>query len=545
MVDALERVDDMVAFVSPSGEPRWWNRAAAQLLVRSGDGPVPVQEVMVGGLARAAHLVSEVADGDTWVGEQVLLAEDGSRLPVELTVVPRFDGDGGFAGATFLARDLRARHAETAALERRVLHDDLTGVASGAMLGARLDHALTHHRLHGSPTALALVDVDRFAAVNDGLGRTAGDRLLCELAARIGSLTGETDTLARFRGNEFTILVEDRTGLHEIAAFADEVLARLHEPVVLDGGTAFVKASIGVVTVRAGDTMADVLSRVDAAMARARADGGDRVMVDDGGLLLCVDGRSRVPDAVRDAISAGSVAMQFQPVADLDTGHVVFAEALLRIAHPDLGPVSPLDAVATADRLELLPELARAAAQTAVGAAAGWDSSVAVSVNLSAGQVLDERAAEAVAGVVDGAGIDPGRVVVEITEDAYLADPERAAAAVAALADRGMRTALDGFGSGLATLAALRDLGVDMVKLDAGFLAGATGTDRARAVLAAVLAVAEVAGITTVATGIETDEDLTLARSLGCRLGQGHRISRPGAAPVGAWPPVRTGHRDD
>ncbi len=531
---ALERTDDLVVLATLSGHPRWWNRAASTFLLRDGDRtPLPVHEALVGGLDRSAQLAGHVAEGRVWEGEQVLLDADGGEHPVSMALIPDVDAHEGVVGYTIIARDITARHAYEAELTRRALYDELTGIPNRALLTERLDHA--RHRRIDRQAALMVLDVDRFKVVNDSLGHASGDELLRAMTARLQNQMRPTDTLARMGGDEFAILAEDLDGLRAIITVAERVLDCLRDPFELSTGTVVATVSLGVVRLEPAETGAELLRRADLAMYRAKANGGGRYALYDDRMTRTADRRLQLESSLRRSLLDRDIELHYQPVVDLHTGSIVFAEALLRMTFPDLGPVHPPEVVGIARETGLLGELGGAVLHTAAAEAASWPD-VAVSVNISPHQLRDDDLLRSIEQTLRATTLDPSQLIVEITEEAFLDDPGLAATVLHRVRRLGIRIALDDFGTGFSSLATLRTLPIDILKLDQQMLGDLGESPQARAIVGAVLGVAEVLEVIVVAEGVETDSQLEISRSLGCQLGQGHRIGRPApATDLGAW----------
>ena len=420
--DAIERIDDIVVLASLSGAPRWWNRAAARFLLRSGDGsPAAIDEVMVGGADRLARHAS---DGAGWSGDEVLVDAGGTEVPVSVSMVPDVDDHGGVMGYALFARDITAARHDERRLREGALHDELTGLPNRALLVEHVAHACQRLRRSTRQSALLLLDIDRFGVVNDSLGRNAGDELLRALAVRLHSRVRAGDTLARLGGDEFVLLAEELDGFDAIVALADGLLDALREPFELASGDVVAVGSVGVVRIDPGHSPDELIRRADLAMYRAKAEGGARYAVYDGRLTTSADRRLLLETSLRRSLADRSVTLHYQPVVDLRTGGgLVFAEALLRVDSKGIGPVGPPEVVAVARETGLLRELGRLILDAALREAASWPSSTAVSVNLSSGQVLDGDLADVVEKTLRRQGFDPTRLIVEVSEDTFLADP--------------------------------------------------------------------------------------------------------------------------
>ena len=531
---ALERADDVVVFVSLAGVPEWWNEAAAPFFATSPRGPArSIDDAVLGGADRVRRLVRHVAEGRTWTGDEVLVAPDGHEMPVSLSAVPD-EVDGEVTGYVVLAR---ARREPEGAGPAEPLHDELTGMPARPLLEDRITHA--GERLGGSSlqSLVLLLDIDRFSVVNDSLGRSAGDRLLREVATRLRARLRDDDTLGRLHGDRFAMVVEDLDGITAVMRTADDVLECLRPPFELDGATVVVSASIGIVRIDRSESPGELLRRSELAVHRAKAQGGSRWVMYDDRLARSADRRLRVESWVRRTVLDGTVPLLFEPVVDLATGETPFARALLQ-GDPELESIPASEVALVAAAAGLAGDLARGVVLGAAEAATRWPAPMGVAVPLSQEQIGHGHIPAVVTETLERVGLAADRLVVSFTEDAYLLDPEGVQALVEHCRDRGVRVALE-FGTGSSALSTLHALPVDILVLDRSLLDDLGDSPRARAVVGAVLGIAEVLELTVVAAGVESEHDLEVARSLGCHLGHGARLSPP--LPADAMAPWSAG----
>lgn len=527
---AMSNSEDFVVLAEADGVPTWWNQAAARFIHRDHRGdPAPIRDALEHP-ELAGELIRRVRQGDTWRGETVLVDHDGNRVPVSLVVIPEVDTGDRVSAFTLFARDVTAERAYEDELTRHVLYDRLTGVANRALLHARLHHTTARVRDDGAHAALLLLDLDRFKLVNDSLGPAFGDELLQAVAERLGEMLQSSHTLARLGGDEFTILAEDLDDPSGAVRLVHDVLDALRTPFPTPDGEVVLTASVGVVAVTPDLDADEVLRRADLAMYRAKGDGGGRYTVYVDAIGATAARRHRIESCLRQVLSEPSVPLHYQPVVDIDTGAVHFAEALLRLELRDLGQIPPPEVLAVAHQLDLMDQLGRLILHTAARAAAGWPSPLGVSVNVSPTQLRDDDLPRALQRACNAAGLPTDRLIVELTEDAFLEDPDHAAAVLRDCRSIGARVALDDFGSGFSSLSILRSLPIDILKLDNALLSDVADAPQARAIVRAVTGVADALGLDVVAEGIETTEQLEISRSLGCRFGQGYLLGVPGPA---------------
>jgi diguanylate cyclase (GGDEF)-like protein len=464
------------------------------------------------------------------------------------TGVPVGGGEAvlGWALALTLAARWLITAADRAELAFRADHDPLTGLANRELLRRRLARAVERHRRDGQPVALLFVDLDDFKLINDSLGHAAGDRLLGAVGERLRSCVRGVDAVARLGGDEFAVLLDgpadpsdervvspDRVG--------ERILAALHRPFRIDGHAVTVGASVGVVVPDgSGDLDADALLRhADAAMYAGKRRGKGvlvryRTDVTDG------LGLPDLPDLLAAALHGDPAAegfdVHYQPIVRLGDGTVAAVEALARWRHPVAGVVAPDVFVAVAERAGLVARLDdfvldRACAD-AQALAERFGEAPDVHVNVSAGRLASPELATAVESALRRHGLDPRKLVLEITETSRIPDLSAAAAAGRRLRRHGVRLALDDFGTGFNALAQLHALPVDIVKLDRAITTVDGDPRRAEALCRSVMEICRALDITVVAEGVETAEQAKTLADLGCDLGQGFRYGQP--APLDA-----------
>jgi diguanylate cyclase (GGDEF)-like protein len=434
---------------------------------------------------------------------------------------------GGRSLCLGTAQDVTDRHASEQALQQLALHDSLTGLPNRVLFIDRLEQAIRQLGRRGGRAAVLFVDLDRFKLVNDSFGHGAGDHVLVTVARRLGAALRPGDTLARYAGDEFTVLCADVVDEVSVVEIAERLLATLDAPVVLDDGRqTFVSASIGVALAGRGDgTADDVLSHADSAMYEAKDRGRNRIEVFDNDMRANVLARIEQAAALDRALKNGELRVHYQPEIRLSDETVCGVEALARWQHPDHGLVGPGDFIAVAEETGLVvplgAEVLRTACRDLESLSVLAPGSLTVSVNLSARQLVEPGVIDTVWQLVTETGMDASRLRLEITESVLLEDVSTSVEALLGLRALGVQLAIDDFGTGYSSLSYLRRFPVDVVKVDRSFVAG-MGTDpAAEAIVAAVVNLAHALGLVVVAEGVETEEQLVVLRALGCDRGQG------------------------
>ncbi len=426
---------------------------------------------------------------------------------------------------------------------REALTDELTGLANRRAVLRRAQELLDG----GVPLAFALLDLDRFKEVNDGLGHGAGDDLLRLVAGRLGGVVRAGDLLARLGGDEFAVVaVVDPGVAPEVtaAALCRRLREQLGEPFLLAGMSVHVGASIGVTTsgttsgVPAPGSPARLLREADAAMYDAKRAGRGWALYDD---AVHADGTTTLAlvEELRTALDAGQLVVHHQPQVDVGTGATVGVEALVRWDHPRRGLLGPAEFLPAAEAHGLMGGLTDRVLAAAVAQLAEWHRSglgLRVSVNLSASNLLDTRLPERVAELLSVHRVPADCLVLEVTETVLLSDPDRSRAVLAALRALGVDLSIDDFGTGYCSLAYLRDLPVSELKLDRSFTAELVSDGRTEAIVASTVELAHRLGLRVVAEGVEDESTLARLAALGCDESQGFLHARPlPAAALEAW----------
>lgn len=434
------------------------------------------------------------------------------------------------------AADGRALITSTPARVRRALyralHDPLTGLPNRAAVLDRLGNALARAPRRPGGVAVLLLDLDRFKLVNDALGHGAGDAFLAEVGDRLGTVVRSADLIGRAGGDEFVVVAEDVAAPAEVESLARRLRDAVARPLVLPGGdVVVVTASVGVAFAAVDDDpprAADLLWDAEAAMYRAKEQGRDCVHLFEAGLRAPSLGRFNSEAHLRRAMEEDRLRLHYQSIVDLSDGYPVGFEALVRMEDPDGRIVPPGEFLPAAEESGLIVPLGDWVTVEAARQAAAWGT--CVFVNLSGRQLAHPGLLTAVGRAVERAGIAPDRLCFELTENALFDGTGPALRNVAALRDIGARLALDDFGTGHASLRWLRQVPVDVLKIDRSFVAGVGEDPRDEAIVAAVVALGRDLGLHTVAEGVETEAQRDFVAAVGCDFGQGFLFARPVSA---------------
>lgn len=492
---------------------------------------------------RAAALGFRDAASRNAPGRRTFLLQhrDGSFRAMEVAGAPITLSDGR-AGLVINARDVTDRERSERQL-RAALAEDATGLPNLRMFLAEME-GLDELRPQGLAATVALVDIDRFSSINDLHGRAAGDAVLRELAQRLEAAVPEALGIWRHGADEFVLVVLDEVeGIGrapEPQALAERLQAEVASPVVLDerGTRTTVQVSVGVAVVPLGSCeggaalSTTLLQAAEAAVEEAKRH-PDRsavhLMVGSAG----VGDRARMIAELHDAIEHGQLVVHYQPKVRLSDLGVFGVEALVRWQHPVRGLLAPGDFLPAVEEGNLSAAVTRTVLRDALARVAGWlavpgrDPDFAVCLNISLDDLRRRHFAADVFAALAGAGVEPERLCLELTEQAMLADPRSARGVVDELRREGIQIAIDDFGTGYSTLEHIRVFEVDELKIDKGFVQRLGSSPADEAIVDSVLAITRRIGVRVVAEGIETEEALEYLRERGCDVGQGYLFSEP------------------
>ena len=456
------------------------------------------------------------------------------------------------AGLVFTLRDVTAQHQLEEELKHRAFHDALTGLPNRLLFQDRIAQQVAAAGRTGATAGVLFVDLDDFKVVNDTKGHSVGDELLAAAGARLAALVRESDTAARLGGDEFALLVGTAENAAAVEATAERIVTAFAEPFRLASGLVTTTVTVGVATTEDSTDKDELLKHADLALYAAKSAGKRQWRRYQPVLSAGLIRRREIQDALEEAVATDGFSLVYQPIVSLDTGELAGFEALIRWPHPQWGMMHPGQFItlaeetgqiiaigawvlrrATSDLRRLrqateLPPRPRDAEPFPSGLPRqARRRDLYVSVNVSARQFADPSFADTVRQVLASSGLDAQAIVLELTETALLRRDERLQTDLAELKSIGVRLAIDDFGTGYSSLSYLRDLPIDVVKMDKSFVEGIADSDQRLALAEGIVQIASTLSLQVVAEGIETEVQRDLLTSMGCHYGQGYLLAMP------------------
>jgi diguanylate cyclase (GGDEF)-like protein/PAS domain S-box-containing protein len=468
------------------------------------------------------------------IGDCQLLARDGRERPIDDSAAPIRDAAGEVVGVVVVFRDVGARKQVEEKLHHAATHDPLTGLPNRALLLDRLSRIFEYSKRHPEHGfAVLLLDLDRFKAINDGLGHLSGDQVLTAVARRLDDELRAPDTVARFGGDEFVILLDGVPNAREALLVAERVQKSLEAPIDVGDREVSAAASVGVVLSSPRYARPDdILRDADAALYRAKRTGRGRSIVFDGDVHDRATSSLRLERDLRRALDCDEFLFQYQPIVSLADARVCGLEALLRWRHPERGLLLPGDFLDLAQEAGLLNEIGDSLLRAACRQALAWNGlragggPLTVSVNMSRRQFENPGVVQQVARALADTRLDPRSLCLDVTE-AVLADPEVADGTLRRLHEIGVRLHVDDFGTGSSSLSVLDRAPIDTLKIDGALVQRLNGGDAEAKIVRVIARLARELGMDVIAEGVETASQAAYLRDLGCGYGQGRWFSPP------------------
>jgi diguanylate cyclase (GGDEF)-like protein/PAS domain S-box-containing protein len=472
-------------------------------------------------------------DAGTATAEARVRHANGSWRSVEFVGTNQFHNPA-INGFVLNIRDVTERNLLEDQLRHQALHDPLTQLANRTRFADRLEHALLRAERSGLSTAVIFMDLDNFKAVNDGLGHTAGDALLTRVAERMQACLRPGDTVARLGGDEFAVLIEDVRSQRDSTDVAQRIFDALEKPFSIEGKQLVVRASAGIAIALAGARGSETLMRdADVAMYVAKAQGKGCYQVFETRMQESMMERLELIADLQHALEREEFVLQYQPMMLLRTGRLYGVEALVRWRHPERGLIPPGDFIPLAEECGAILPLGRWVIDQACAQAARWHAGFpasgdwTISVNVSVKQLQSPTFAGEVRAALESSGVEPARLMLEITESVMMHDADVMLARLRELKDIGVGLAIDDFGTGYSSLSYLRQFPFDLLKIDKSFIDDVGMTENRKELTQAIIELGKTLDLELVAEGIEHSDQLDRLRGMDCDLGQGFFFARP------------------
>ncbi|MEP3224376.1 MAG: EAL domain-containing protein [Parasphingorhabdus sp.] len=462
---------------------------------------------------------------------EMMLAQSQTTLRyTSLLLVVSFAAIGAlFFVVVSVRRRRKAVSAANAQLSHAARHDLLTGLANRGYFRTLLSNALVDNQENGTRSAVLLIDLDRFKAVNDTLGHNIGDQLLCLVAENLKEAAGDKAHAVRLGGDEFALVIPDIGNDGDLDKIGEDIITRLNGTHSIDGTSVNVGATVGIAVGPVDSDNVQTLTRcADLALYHGKESGRGQCVRYKEFMQIEADERHILENDLRDALENGDLSIAYQSIVDANTQEIIGYESLLRWNHPTRGEISPAIFIPIAEEARLIGHIGSWVLRTACAQAEKWPEHVRLSVNVSALQVEGGGLANNIISALAASGLSPERLELEVTESVFLDNHEKTDATLESLRSLGINLVLDDFGTGYSSLGYLRRASFSTIKIDRSFVKSATqGSTESLAIIRAIVSMAEELGMKTTAEGIETQNELNVMRDLGCTQLQGYLFSRP------------------
>ena len=534
LVQVLEATSDYVGISEPTGKIIYMNAAGRKLTGAPESGDVGKSTIDVHPQWASERVEGEgrrAAERDgLWHGESALLGADGTEIPVSQVITAHKGPNGTIRFFSTIARDIRDRKAYEERLQYFANYDPLTGLPNRSLLGDRALQGIAHAKRAGRPTALLVMDLDRFKLVNESYSHGAGDTLLRMVADRLRGAVREGDTVARLGADAFAVLATDLARPDDVSAVARKIREAMHAPFWLEARDLHVTVSIGAsIYPRDGEEFDILLRNADAAMHRVKAEGRNGFQFYAAAMTRQATERVELENELRLALGKNELEIHYQPQVVLANGRIVGVEALMRWNHRGRGWISPGQFIPIAEDSDLIHPLGEFALAEGCRRIRAWNdagfASLRLAVNVSAQQFRSAGFVEAVGRALRAAELEPACLELELTESVLVENREEAADILKRLKALGVQIAVDDFGTGYSSLSYLSRLPIDCLKIDRSFVSRVHEKGHDAAITQAVISLAHSLAVRVIAEGIETVDQLEFLRMHRCDQGQGYLFS--------------------
>jgi diguanylate cyclase (GGDEF)-like protein/PAS domain S-box-containing protein len=471
-------------------------------------------------------------DTGNWRGEIWDRRKNGELFPADHNISRVTNVDGKVIQYISIFSDVTEEKRAAEHIHNLAQYDQLTKLPNRMLFNDRLQHAISRAKRAKWVVGLMFIDLDRFKSVNDTLGHHAGDILLQEVAIRISRIVRAQDTVARLGGDEFTVILEEMTHAEDAATVAKKLLSALQQKIVIDGNDIVIGGSIGIsIFPNDGETPQSIIKSADMAMYQAKKQGRNRYQFFTNELAYHAQKRFHMENRLRYAIENGELEVYYQPQIDLSSGNLVGAEALVRWNDPNNGLVSPAEFIPFAEESGLIEPLGNWVLKTACRQAKLWRDAgytpLRMTVNVAGQQIIQGSIVESTQTTLEETGLSPDGLELEITESFVMEHPEQGVATLNALRDLGVSLAIDDFGTGYSSLSYLKRLPIDRLKIDRSFVMDIPHDKDDEAIVSTIIAMAKNLGLTVIAEGVESKKQIHFLYGQGCFEVQGYYFSKP------------------
>ncbi len=482
------------------------------------------------------YVIGQLRQRGSWEGEVWLKRKSGEIFPAWVGITAVQDEEGDLVSYVCFFSDISERKASEERIHRLAYYDGLTHLPNRTLFQDRLHHALQQAERHQEWLVLMFLDLDRFKPINDSLGHAAGDRMLKEVALRLSACVGDEDTVARMGGDEFTLLLHAQASreaaLHQAIHVAEQILASLARPFILEGREFFVTASVGIaLSPQDGDELSQLMKNADTAMYHAKERGKNNFQFYQAEMNASALERLELESDLRHALEQDQFVLHYQPQFSGDGRRLTGAEALLRWQHPRRGLVPPDQFIPVLEELGLVVEVGDWVLREACRQLKCWHQEQIrvpkISVNLSARQFSEGDLHKRVAAVLEDSGLPAACLELELTESILMQDVSVALQTLTDLKRLGLCLAIDDFGTGYSSLNYLKQFPIDVLKIDRSFVDGLPDGEQDSQIARAIIAMAHSLNLAVIAEGVETQAQLDFLREHDCDQVQGYLLGRP------------------
>ncbi len=532
----LEHTADMVMVTNTDGVIEYVNHAFEDVTGYSSDEVIGRTPSLLKSDKHDEAIFTDMWEtinaGNTYRNIIINRSKDGRLFYEEKVISPLKDEQGRIIHFISTSNDVTARIETDKRLHHMAHHDALTGLPNRQVFIDRFDAAIQQARKHSRLVAIMFIDLDNFKNINDTLGHDIGDELLIQFTRRLKNTLREEDTVSRFGGDEFIILLEDITNLNHISLLARKVLEILNEPFVINGNELFITASIGISNYPDdGTTTSTLLRTADLAMYRAKEQGKNSFQYYAREMGTKLIERMKLESHLRTALERREFVVYYQPQMDIQSRRIIGVEALLRWQHPDMGLITPLHFISLLEETGHIEAVGNWVLETACRQARQWHEQgwekLDMAINLSSRQFNKQHCINAIQETIEETGVNPHSLELEITESMLMRNTSSTINALQKLSELGIRFAIDDFGTGYSSLSYLRRFPIDTIKIDRSFIHDINTDPDDIAITSAIIVMAKSLSLNVIAEGVETEEQFEFLRQHECDYAQGYLISRP------------------